>query len=63
MVFREREDESDFCGEVLRGSVQKTYDSCWGRIGLADLVVHGIYDEASIWLDPFRENGPEKFLL
>ena len=63
LVFRERDDESDLCGEVFRGSVQKTYDSCWSRIGFADLVVRGIDDDTPIWLEPFREKGSEEFLL
>lgn len=62
-VFREREDESDLCGVAFQRNVQKTYDSCWGRIGLAGLVVHGIDDVTPVWLDHFHEKGPEEFLL
>ena len=63
LVFRERDDQSDFGGEVIRTSVQECYDSCWGGVGFEDLVVHGIDDETSIWLDPLCEEGFEEFLL
>lgn len=63
MVFWERDHESDFDGEVFRGGVQKTYDSCRSGAGLKDLVVCGINDEASVWLDSLCEDGSEEFLL
>lgn len=63
MVFRERDDESDFCEEIFWGSIQETHDSCRSGTRLPDLVVHGIDDVASVWLDSFRENGPEELLL
>jgi len=63
LVFRERDDESDFDGEIFRGSVQETYDPCRDGIGLEDLIVGGIDDEASVWLDPLCEEGSKELLL
>jgi len=63
LVFRERDDESDFDGEVSWGSVQETYNSRRGRLGLEDLIVHGVDNEASVRLDPLREDGSEEPLL
>ena len=62
LVLRERDNESDFGGEVLRGCVQKAYDSCRGGTGLEDLIVHSIDDEASVWLDPLCEEGSKELL-
>jgi len=63
LVFRERDDESNFGGEVPWGSVQETDDSCRGGVGLEDLVVRGIDDKALVWLDPPCEDGSEESLL
>ena len=63
LIFRECDDESDLDGEVPWGSIQETYDSCRRRIGLEDLIVHGIDDEAWVWLDPLCEDGSEEPLL
>jgi len=61
LVFWERDDD-DFEGEVFRGGIEKTYDSCWSEIVLEDLVIRGIEDEASGWMDHVRENGFEDLL-
>ena len=57
LVFWERDDEPNFDGEVPRGSVQETYDSCRGGVGLENLIVYGIDDKPLVWLDPLREDG------
>ena len=63
MVSRERDDESNFDGEVLRGSVPKAHGPCWGGIGLEDFVVRGKQHAASVLLHVLRENLFEKVLL
>ena len=63
LVSRERDHESDFDGEVFRGTVPKAYCPCWGGIGLEDLIVRGKQHAASVLLDMLREDVFEEFLL
>jgi len=63
LVSRECDDESDFDGEMFRGTVPKAYGPCWGGMRLEDFVVHGKQHAASVLLDMLRENFFEEFLL
>jgi hypothetical protein len=63
LVSWERDHKSDFDGEVHRGGVQKSDDSCWGGVGLEDFVIRGKDDEGTIWYNPLLEDGTNDFLL